>query len=188
MSTEVTFTTEELQAMNRSELDTVAEARGLDPADYSNKTDEITAIEEAQADQTTSDDDEITSTEVATTDSGEVEPADYATGGETREVDIADIPEEDNPDEHVLLSAESWVILGEYESVPDWAVGKPAAVMSAPISKKVDDNGTELYDYTAPDAVITVRERSQGATFSVPLDTVQEVYPVGGRSTVVNFP
>jgi hypothetical protein len=51
-----------------------------------------------------------------------------------------------------------------------------------------DENGTDLHSYTAPDAPVTVRERSQGATFTLPLDSFQEVSVTGGRGAVVNFP
>jgi hypothetical protein len=162
--------------MSRAELDEAAEGLGLDSADYSNKDAEIQAILESQGDGT--------STELATTDGAEEEPEPTTFAG----VDVSTIPEADNPDEHFLLTGESWVILGETEGVPDWAVGNPAAVVSAPVSHKDDDDGNWLYDYTAEDALVTVRERTQGITLTVPLDTVQKMSLVGGRSAVVNFP
>jgi hypothetical protein len=174
--TDSDYTEADLNSLSRADLDEIATTLELDPADYATKADEVAAILEAQAavDQ---------SLEPSTTEEeGEeaVAPATFAG------VDIASIeatPGVLGPDEHVLLSGESWVVLGAAPDVPDWAVGKPAAVSYAPVS-----TAPEGYQYTAPDAIITVRERSQGATFSVPLDTVEEVYVSGGRGSVVNFP
>ena len=117
------------------------------------------------------------------------EPADFTTDGPARtEVDVADIKPIKNEDSHILLTGESWVVLGEADGVPDWAVGQPAAVINAPVSQKFSKTHEFLYDYTAPDALITVRERSQGVTFQVPLDSVEKVSVHGGRLGVVNFP
>ena len=179
------YTEDELRDMNRSELDEVAEGLGLDPADYGNKSDEADAILEAQE----------TDVEIATT-TVEAEEEPVESPGFAG-LDIATLQEDDGakkakpilgPDEHFLLTSESWVILGEDESVPDWAVGNPAAVISAPVAMAKDDNGDGLYPYTDPDAVITVRERTQGATMSVPLQSVQKLSVTGGRSNVVNHP
>ena len=172
-----TYSESDLSAMSRADLDQVAEELSLDPTDYNTKGDEVEAILAAQGGDT--------STSTA------VEPADESTQGEPASfagLDVSTIPEGDNPDEHFQLTDESWVVLGQAEGVPDWAVGNAASVLAAPVSHKLDDEGQWLYDYTAPDAKITVRERSQGAMFEVPLDTVEKVSVHGGRSAVVNFP
>lgn len=119
--------------------------------------------------------------------------ADFSTDGPVAPfagVDVKDVPEAEYPeDEHILLTGESWVVLGEADGVPDWAVGSPAAVLSAPVSHAYDeDTGDLLYDYTDEDAIITVRERSQGITLSVPLSSCTKVSVHGGRGAVVNFP
>lgn len=128
------------------------------------------------------------STKKESTDLVVQEAADFATDGPAiRDVDVADIKPIKNEDSHILLTGESWVILGEAEDVPEWAVGKPAAVISSPVSRKFDDEGNLLYEYTRPNAKIQVRERSQGVLFTVPLDSAQQVSVVGGRPMVANF-
>jgi hypothetical protein len=121
----------------------------------------------------------------------ETPAADFTTDGPAlTTVDVADVGPADRPeDEHILLTGESWVVLGKYkDEVPDWAIGQPAAVLAFPVSVKLE-KGTNrvLYEYTDPKALITVRERSQGVTFQVPLDSCTKVSVVGGRNNVANF-
>ena len=181
----------ELSGMSRSELDQVAEEIGLDPADYGNKTDEIAAIlAEQEGDDDTTDDDEDTE--------GSDEPVEAEPSSGFAGVDISTIDPESHgkkpgppilgPDEHILLTAESWVELGADPSVPDWAVGRAASVAYAPVSWEKDTNGDNLYPYTDPNATITVRERSQGARFDIPLQSVERLSIAGGRSEIINHP
>ena len=169
-----TYTEDELSSMTRADLDVIAEEEGLDPADYSNKSDEVTAILALQGNG-----------ELAT-----VEPAE-SPGFAGLDVSTLD-PEKKpgppvlGPDEHFLLTGESWVRLGVDPSVPDWAVGMPASVSSFPVAWEKDANGDNLYPYTDPGAIITVRERSQGATFDIPLSSVERLVIAGGRSVIVN--
>jgi hypothetical protein len=176
--------TKDYEGMTKAELQDEIDARGLEVAPGTSKSDLITILEaddSGEIHEKSSSSDEVAEIAAA--------PADFSTGGSTvQTVDVATIPESDNPDEHFQLTGESWVVLGAAPDLPDWAVGQPAAVLDAPVSTKRDDEGNELYTYTAPDAVIRVRERSQGAYFSVPFDTVQKVALTGGRSEVVNFP
>jgi hypothetical protein len=185
--TESDYTETELAGKSREELDEIAGVLGLDPASYGSKKDEVAAILAAQSEV----DAALEAQNGEPQQSGLVPAADASTQGEPTSfagVDIADVPEAERPEaEHVLLTAEAWVTLGETEGLPEWAVGNPASVVSAPVSKEVDNDGNVLYEYTAPDAIITVRERSQGATFQVPLDSCIKVSPVGGRGQVVNF-
>jgi len=176
-----TYTEDELSGMTRADLDSIAEDLELDPGDYSTKADEVAAIVAAQDG----------STDVAEGGEEPVESPGFAGldiatlalgEGEERKPVIL------GPDEHFLLTSESWVILGVDASVPDWAVGMPAFITSAPVSTERDANGDPLYTFTDPDAVITVRERSQGAQLSIPLKSVQKLSVTGGRGEVVNHP
>jgi hypothetical protein len=185
--TESDYTETELAGKSRSELDEIAGVLGLDPADYDSKKDEVAAILSAQAEVDAS----LAETN-GETQAGLVPAADASTQGEPTSfagVDISTLNQPEAPDaEHILLSGEAWVKLGQDPSVPEWAVGNPASVVSAPVTHETDDNGNWLYDYTAPDAMVTVRERSQGAIFTVPLSSCLEVFAFGGRSSVVDFP
>jgi|SRR5215471_2720725 len=149
--------------MSREDLDAAAEGLGLDPANYSKKSEEITAIIEVQ---------ESSVAESPGFAGADVGPAKAG-------------PPVLEPDEHFLLTGESWVILGADPSVPDWAVGAPAHVASAPVSWS---GGDDSYPFTDPNATVTVRERSQGATFDVPLQSVHKLSVAGGRANVVNHP
>jgi hypothetical protein len=203
MNEEEKYSEEDLHALSRGELDEVAEAEfQLDANEYSNKKDIIAAILEAQAmreveeasEEVIADESDETSTElvVAGRVGDVVDLADRQTDGpviwavDVRDVGPALIPE----DEHIMLNAESWVILGDdgLGEIPDWAVGAPAAVIDFPVSRKLGENGEVLYEYVAPDAKVIVRDRIQGSVFSVTLDQVQKLSINGGRTGVVNFP
>jgi hypothetical protein len=197
-----TYTDADLQAMTRSDLDGVATGLGLNPADYATKADEITAIEAAQASSTdpaadpAATDPSTTTTDPAadapSTDIDLTAPADASTGGETAlfaGTDIAHVKKADDPAaEHAMLTAESWVVLGPDENVPDWAVGLPAAVVDFTISKEVDkDTGEVLYEYVDPESSIVVRERQNGSLISIPLKSAVKVSITGGRTAVLPF-
>jgi len=171
----------DLQGLSRADLDEVAESAGLDPNDYANKQEEIDAILAASGASAEA------STEIETVTEEEV--AEEAAGPDyIHTVDVADIGTEQLADEHIpLLTGESWVILGAADNLPDEYIGNPAAVLSSTVAVVRDDNGDEVYRYTPDDATLTVRERSQGGYFEVPLSSVQKLSIAGGRSNVVNF-
>jgi hypothetical protein len=179
-------TTEDYESWTKADLQAEAESRGFEVSSSASKADIIALLDEADKKGIDEEHpDKSTSKELV---SSKVEAADFTTGDSVQTVDIGDLSTEPLEGEHFLLTGESWVVLGEDESVPDWAVGMPAAVLSSPVAVERDDNGYELYQFTPTDAVITVRERSQGATLNVPLDSVQKVSINGGRTAVVNFP
>lgn len=175
MST-TTYTDADLQTMTRTELDGVATELGLDPATYSTKGDEIAAIEAAQSGTTTEPGTDVATTEPADVSLGEVAPF----AGK----DVRDIPGGPLETEHVLLTDESWVILGPDPAIPQALVGTPAAIIDAPTSTAFDDNGQPLYQYTDPSSAVTVRASVYGGIYVVPLSSFQSVKVAGGRAAV----
>jgi hypothetical protein len=82
------------------------------------------------------------------------------------------------------LTGETWVVLGEHESVPERYQGSIAAVIDPiPIARKEDPVTGAVKEYTHPDAELHVRERSQGAELWIPLDAVKQI-SLNGRPGV----
>lgn len=121
-------------------------------------------------------------------------PADFTTdevgGPGFAGVDVADIGDDrlDGENEPVIVAGESWVILGDHDDVPERFVGSPAAVVTAPVLTKQDEDTGATYQVNPENAVYEVRERSQGVTFFLPKEAFARISHSGGRTGVVNFP
>lgn len=105
------------------------------------------------------------------------------------EIDVADIKNPDKVYEGEYsppLNAESWVILGKHDLVPEWAEGRVAAVIDAPVAREVDDATGSVREYLHENAVVTVKERSQGAIFYLPLKAFSKISRAG-RPPIVGY-
>jgi hypothetical protein len=104
------------------------------------------------------------------------------------EVDLANVDPGDGEGEHMApLNAESWVVLdGSHDLVDDRYDGKIAAVIDWPTSVEHDTNTGETITYLPPEAMLTVKESSQGALMHLPLDAFKEIH-TNGRGAVLGF-
>jgi hypothetical protein len=86
------------------------------------------------------------------------------------------------------LTGETWVKLGESEDVPERYWGSIAAVVDPiPVATGTDEETGATYQYTPEDAILTVRERSQGGLFTIPLSAVAYA-SLQGRAGVHSIP
>ena len=104
------------------------------------------------------------------------------------EVDVADVEPADYEGETIPpLNAESWVILdGSHPEVDDRWDGAVAGVIDWPTGVEHDPTTGDTKVFLPPDAHLTVKERSQGAMFYLPLDAFKEIH-TSGRPEVVAF-
>lgn len=174
-----------LEDMTKTELQEHADSLDVEYSDSDTKAELIDAINEAQG----------TTSESTNGGDAEAEPeALLAYGSEQYperrpiEVDIKDVPVEEYEGETMPpLNAESWVILdGDHELVPDEFDGAVAAVIDSPTVTDTNPDTGESVTHFPSEGRVTVRERSQGATFNLPLDAFKEIY-TNGRPSVLGF-
>jgi hypothetical protein len=187
------LTQEELEALNRDELNEVAEEAGVDdPESLPNKQAVIDAINaEVPVDDSDSSDDDEDDDDVVHTSDPEarvegVENVQPDPSTETHASDAADYPFPPSGDVDVgklsderlegesdpVIQPDSRVLLGDTENVPDYLQGHPALVVAIQESKPgddPDDEGKEVFE---------VRTRDEhNSTLFLERDDFAEVYP-----------
>lgn len=117
-------------------------------------------------------------------------PSEFFPERRSGDVDVADI---ENPDksykgEHAApLNAETWVILdGSHKDVPDEYDGHLAAVTAYPTSVIHDTDTGVTHEEMPKNGLVTVKERSQGAVLTLPMEAFKSVHP-NGRAGVLGY-
>jgi hypothetical protein len=172
-----------LDDLTKAELQDKADELEVEYDESDTKAELIAKIEDAESGE-----DEVADEEEAPTGPFDTTPSELNPERRPVEVDIADVPVEEYEGEHMApLNAESWVILdGSHDLVDDRWDGAIAAVIDWPTAVEHDTNTGETITYLPPDASLTVRERSQGAMFYLPLDAFKEIH-TNGRPAVLGY-
>lgn len=177
-----------LEDMTKNELQDLAEEKDVDWSSNDSKQDLIDKIHAVDVEE----DDVPDEAEVGApqgTFPGSVASEEYP---ERRPVepDMADL---ENPDAEYEgetlppLNAESWVVLdGSHDQVDERWDGAVAAVVEWPTATEHDPETGITTTFLPPKASLTVKERSQGAMFYLPLDAFKEIH-TNGRAEVLGF-
>lgn len=174
-----------LEDQTKAELQDIAEEKGVDWSTSDTKDELIQKIHDADVEAgDVPAEAEIDDEEDGAFDSfpGSV-PSEQFPERRPIEVDLADIK---NPDKEYEgetlppLNAESWVVLdGSHDQVDERWDGAIAAVVEYPTAVEHDTDTGITKTFLPPEASLTVRERSQGAMFYLPLDAFKEIHTAG---------